>query len=109
MMNSIATNLERDKSFHQFYDSEKFSSSGEANIISGLPTISLFLHLLGIKIFNPNKVMINNFNPFPDSVTVRFRGLTINSYSDHIRLEFPNGKSQTILDPTPCIVGTNST
>ena len=107
LMNNISLNLKRNKSFHRFYHAEQDSVSGESNIISGLPPLSLFIHLLGLKIFSPRKIGIHGFNSFSNPVEINFKGLQITSFSDHIKIKFPDGNEKIILDPKPCIVETS--
>jgi hypothetical protein len=106
-MKTISSTLKRDKSFHRFYNAESESASGESNIISGLPSVTLFLHLLGLQIISPWKVGIHGFNPFPWPVDVNFRGLHISAFSDHLKIKFPNGKEKIVLDPTLCTIETS--
>lgn len=107
IMNAVSKRFKKEKSFSRFYHAEKDSSSGEPNIISGLPSISLFLQLLGMKIFSPWKIEFHGFNPFPWDVEIKYRGLQIKSFHDHIRIKFPNGKEKMIYDPTPCVIQSN--
>jgi hypothetical protein len=107
LMKAVSSTLKRGKSFHRFYNAEIEFASGESNIISGLPSITLFLHLLGLQIITPWKVGVHGFNPFPWPVDVNFKGLHITTFSDHIKIQFPNGKEKIILDSTPCTVETS--
>ena len=104
LMNSVSANLKKEKTFRRFYNAEKDTASAEANIISGLPSVSLFIHLLGLRLISSWKLEVHGFNPFPWPVEIKFRGLQIISLSDHIKIKFPNGKEKVILDPSPCIV-----
>lgn len=107
LINNIAGNLNKNKSFSQFYHSELDSSSGETNIISGLPSISLFLHLLGIQIINQWKIKVHAFNPFPWPVEISYKGINITCQNDHLKIRFPNRKEEIIFDPSPCIIETS--
>ena len=106
LMKTISSNLRKEKSFRRFYHAVDQSASGEPNIISGLPSISLFIHLIGLKIYTPSKIGVHGFNPFPWPVEINYRGLQIISHSDQIKVRFPNGKEKLVLDQTPCIIET---
>jgi len=102
IMNGIIDNLKRDHAFRKHHHAEKEKAMGERNSLIGLPPLGLFLNILGIRIHSPQKVSINDFNPFPQPVKLKYQGLIIKCESDNTLITFPNGESVRVDDPSPC-------
>lgn len=64
---------------------------GKANHIQGLLPINLFLDIMGVRIYSPQKVSVGGQNPFPWPVTVRFQGLEITRDKNNSTIIMPDG------------------
>jgi hypothetical protein len=63
--------------FRECYRADAAEGAGERNHIAGVPPISLFLRVLGVRLLAPHRVLLEGSNPFPWPVTVRWRGLEV--------------------------------
>jgi hypothetical protein len=63
--------------FRERYRADAAEGAGERNHIAGVPPISLFLRVLGVRLLAPHRVLLEGSNPFPWPVTVRWRGLEV--------------------------------
>jgi hypothetical protein len=72
--------------------------------LDGLAPVGLFLQVLGVQILSPTRVRLEGENPFPWEVTVRYRGLKVVRGLNSTVITFPNGKSLTVTDLSPCVV-----
>lgn len=104
LMQVAIESIQRDGVFRRFYHADTGLGSGEANALTGLPPLGLFLDTLGVRILSPWKVALAGINPFPWPVTVKYRGLTLLRQSDKTTLVFPDGQTVVINKPTPCVV-----
>lgn len=104
MVNAIIKNLKDEKCFRKFYDAETGKGGGERNHLTGIIPIGLFLDILGIKIFSPKKIIITSSNPFPWTVTLRFKGTMIIRHQYDTVVLFPDGQSIEVKSPTPTMV-----
>jgi hypothetical protein len=64
----------------------------------------LFLDILGVRIISPWKVHLDGFNPFPQPVQLKYRGLKVGCQADKTVVTFPDGQSIIVTDPAPCVV-----
>jgi hypothetical protein len=66
--------------------------------VNGVPSLSAFLHVLGVRLFTPRKVRLEGSNPFPWPVTVRWRGLEVRREMGGGKtvVVFPDGQKVTI-------------
>jgi uncharacterized membrane protein len=73
----------------------------------------LFLDTLGVRIESPRgssstrtgqRVVLSGKNPFPWSVTVKYRGLTITRHANQTVVVFSDGQTVTLDDPTDAVV-----
>ena len=64
---------------------------GKANHIQGLLPINLFLDIMGVRIYSPQKVSVGGQNPFPWPVTVRYQGLEITRDKNNSTIIMPDG------------------
>jgi hypothetical protein len=104
LMQAVVLNLKREGAFFQHYQSEDGIGIGEKNTLHGLAPVGLFLDTLGVRIFSPRRVAIEDYNPFPWPVTIKFRGLTIIRREKSTHISFPNGQSVDINDPEPRVI-----
>jgi len=104
MMAAIIQNLKRQHAFAHAYHSESGAGIGERNELEGLAPLGLFLETLGVRIESPERIVLTGMNPFPWSVTVKYRGLTVTRHSDQTLVSFPGGQSVTLNDPTDAVL-----
>jgi hypothetical protein len=104
LMTAVIQNLKQNRSFFGRYHAESGNGIGERNAFNGLAPVGLFLQVLGVQILSPTRVRLEGENPFPWQVTVRYRGLKVARGLNSTIVTFPNGKSLTVTDLSPCIV-----
>ena len=104
LMTAVIQNLKRSQAFYRHYHAETGAGMGERNALHGLAPVGLFLQTLGVEILSPLRVHIRGENPFPWSVTVKYRGLTVSRHIGQTEILFPNGQSVTRSDPTDAII-----
>jgi hypothetical protein len=63
--------------FRERYRADAPEAIGERDHVAGVPPLSLFLRVLGVRLLAPDRVMLEGSNPFPWPVTVRWRGLEV--------------------------------
>ena len=80
------------------------TSFGQRNQLIGLPPVSLFLELLGIRLLSPEKIEVRHLNPFPWPVKITYRGTTLVCEQEQITVQFIYGEAVTISEELPCIV-----
>jgi hypothetical protein len=91
-MNAITASLKRFHSFHEMYDAETGQPVGERNHLRGLAPLGLFLKLIGIQKITPREILIDQFNPFPFTVTVKYQGMMIACHTHNTIVTFPTGQ-----------------
>lgn len=104
LMRGVIQNLRQKHSFFKNYHAETGMGIGERNSLAGLAPVGLFLQTLGVTILSPTKVRLEGRNPFPWTVSLRYRGLSVERGRDSTVVSFANGKSVTVTDPDPCVV-----
>ena len=104
IMRAVIASIKRDGVFRRAYDIHTGEGMEESNTLHGLAPIPLFLEILGVRIIDPKKIILLDFNPFPWPVTLKYQGTTVFSLSDRITVIFPNGQTINILDSLPCQV-----
>jgi hypothetical protein len=104
IMKAIIMNLKTEKAFFQYYDSNTGKGFGDKDSLNGLAPLKLFLDTLGVRIYSQKKVALEGFNPFPWTVTIKFKGLTIVRQAEDTQITFPNHETVVINDPEPRII-----
>jgi hypothetical protein len=113
LMAAVIQNLKQEHAFARAYDAEIGAGIEGRNPVQGLAPLGLFLDTLGVRIestpCSPEsrtglQVVLSGKNPFPWSVTVKYRGLTITRHADQTVVVFPDGKALTLDDPTDAVV-----
>lgn len=77
LLAATSGSLAREGSFRAIYDPENGRGVGERDSVFGLAPLNLFLQVLGIRLISPWALELVGANPFPEPVTVRWRGLTV--------------------------------
>ncbi len=101
---AIERSLVQDNAFRRAYHAITGNGLGEANALSGIIPVGLFLETLGVRLISPQKVALSGINPFPWPVTVKYRGLTVLRQKDKTIVIFPDSQTVTVTDPEPRIV-----
>ncbi len=91
-MLAIAKNLKLFKRFLKQYDASDGYGSGDYNIINGIPSVSLFLNLIGIERWTKTEVVINRKSVFEEPIVLRYRGNIIKTTSIGHEFMSPGGK-----------------
>ena len=104
IMAAVIKNLKQNRAFYQRYHAGTGAGLGERNALTGLAPLGLFLQTLGVTILSGTRVRLEGKNPFPWSVTVRYRGMTIQRGLESTEVTFLNGKSVTVTDANACVV-----
>ncbi len=104
IMGAVTNALTRRHVFYQCYDSVTGEGLGEQNSLHGLPSLGLFLDILGVHIIDAKKIIISGFNPFPWSVTVKYQGTTILRQKEKTTIIFSNGQTVSHNDPEPHLI-----
>ncbi|MDY6846221.1 MAG: hypothetical protein SVP52_03700, partial [Chloroflexota bacterium] len=91
LMDAIIHGLKNYDGFYPLFDHKNGRPTGQYNALSGLIPIQLFLKIAGIKLFSPNKVAVWGRNPFPWSIEVHWRGLSLIKEQSYTSITFPNG------------------
>ncbi|HEY5270688.1 MAG TPA: hypothetical protein VII97_10155 [Anaerolineales bacterium] len=113
LMAAVIQNLKQHHAFARAYHVENGAGIGERNPVQGLAPLGLFLDTLGVRIESPRgspgsstrqRVVLSGKNPFPWSVTVKYRGLTITRHADQTLVVFQDGQTVTLDDPTDAVV-----
>ncbi|MCS6995189.1 MAG: hypothetical protein N2117_08670 [Anaerolineales bacterium] len=104
LMAAVIQNLKRSHAFYRTYHAESGAGQGERNALHGLAPIGLFLRVLGVEILSPQQVLLRGENPFPWTVTVKYRGLTVTRQMTQTEIIFPNGQPVVLNDPTNALV-----
>ena len=85
--------LQQRHALHESFSSSSAEPVGKANELKGLVPLSLFLDILGIKIYGPTKVTVGGTNPVPWPVTVRYMGLEITRDQKNSKITLPDGRT----------------
>jgi hypothetical protein len=91
LITASSASLRQDKGFAEFYHADRSEGHGEREHALGAPPLSLFLHILGLRLISPRKVILRGHNPFPWPVRVRWRGVSIRWEGEQASVTFPDG------------------
>ncbi len=104
LMEAMILSLKQENMFHQYYDAQTGLGFGNANVLTGLAPLGLFLDSLGVRFLSDQRVALSGINPYPWPVTVKYRGISVVRLKEETRVHFPDGQSIDISDPAPRIV-----
>lgn len=93
MIRATISVLRQEHAIFERVNSKTGQAYGKANDIRGLLPTSLFMDLLGIKIYSPTKVSVGGTNAVPWPVTVRYMGLEITRDQKNSTIIMPDGSS----------------
>jgi len=101
LMKAIIPTFHQNGTFRECYNAQTGQPFGETNSLRGLPSIGLFLQILGIKSIQAEQVILQGFNPFSWPVTVKYHGITITRHPKDTVVTFPGGQGITVNGPGP--------
>jgi hypothetical protein len=104
LMNAILNGLKNFNGFFPAHDLAGGFPQGQANAITGLAPLRLFLNIAGIKLIRPDQVAIWGSNPFPWPVEVRWQGLWMRKEDMHTQIIFPDGTHYQGQSTKPIVV-----
>ncbi|MFZ3151693.1 MAG: hypothetical protein WA116_08435 [Anaerolineaceae bacterium] len=84
--------LKQEHALYEGFSDVDGCAYGKRNSVGGLLSLELFLDLIGVRIFNSNKVSVSGENPLPWPVTVRFQGLEITRDGKNTTVTMPDGQ-----------------
>jgi hypothetical protein len=103
-MKAILHGLKDFKGFFPAHDLAGGFPQGQANAITGLAPLYLFLKISGIKLIRPDRVAIWGCNPFPWPIEVRWQGLWVRREDIHTQIIFPDGTQYQGQDTKPLVI-----
>jgi hypothetical protein len=104
LMNAILHALRDFNGFFSAHDLTGGFPQGQANAITGLAPLRLFLKIAGIKLIRPDQVAIWGSNPFPWPVEVRWQGLWVRKEDVHTQIIFPDGTQYQGQGTKPLVI-----
>jgi hypothetical protein len=104
LVSTSVASLRQDKGFHEFYHADRLEGFGERDHLMGVPPLSLFMYILGLRLISPSKVVLRGDNPFPWPVRVGWRGLAIRWEGNQAVVTFPDGGQVTVEGPDAQVV-----
>jgi hypothetical protein len=109
LMAAVIQNLKRDHAFRQNYHSETAIGIGERNALGGLAPLRLFLDTLGVRLISQERVYVEGYNPFPWTVKIKYRGMSIIREKQKTAVILPGGQRAIVQNPEPRIITLEST
>lgn len=101
LMNGICQNRELDGHFHESFLAANGKSTGDADTLTSLPPLWLFLQIIGLRKLSPNEIVLQGLNPFPWPVTVQYRGIHLSFFADRTEVKSANGRTTTLTTAGP--------
>ena len=98
IINTASNQLHRQGSFYTYYDCETGKGLGQPESIRGLVPVKLLMNLLGVSFVTNDTIVITHFNPFPQPITVQYRGIKIALKHDCTEVQF-RGLIEVITEP----------
>ncbi|KPL83777.1 hypothetical protein SE15_00500 [Thermanaerothrix daxensis] len=89
LLDGIGRSLATSGDFYSAYDAERGQGQGEQHAVDGLAPLSLFLRTLGLVAITPERVILQNGNPFNRPITVQYQGITVQFHSNQTWVTFP--------------------
>lgn len=93
--------LKAQQHFSEFYHAEAPQGLGEQGHIGGIVPLHLFLRIAGVRIISPRVVWAGGAFHWPQPVTIRQRGVTVERSANGTKVLFPSGKSVTLEPDAP--------
>lgn len=104
LMQGMLYCLKEEKAFREAYNPDQLEGLGDRDYLWGVAPVALFMYTLGVRVVSPRKVYVSGHNPFPWSVTVRHKGLTVVRSLTSTTVLFPSGRSAQLTDEAEHVV-----
>ena len=101
IMKAQVTMLNRQQRFQECVHAESGETSGEFDILTGLPPVGLFLKTAGIQHLSNNRIIIAGPNPFSKPVKIRFQTVQITRNKKDTIIQLDSGEMITLHGPGP--------
>lgn len=98
-MNAVLHTFRQSGVFRESIHAGTAQPFGERNHLHGLIPTGLFLQILGVQVVRPDEVILQDINPFPWPVTVKYQGMTITRHSQDTVVTFPGGQVISVTGP----------
>lgn len=96
LVNAGIQSLKESGHFGEYYHAHSGAPGGERDHLWGLAPVGLFLKTLGVWNLAPNQVILVEQNPFPNAITVKYRGMTIVRHAKDTVVSFAAGQTITV-------------
>ena len=91
LMRGCIHSLRQDRTFRESYHPDQPGGLGKPGHSSGVPPLSLFLYVLGVRLISPAKIALRGHNPFPWPVKLSWRGVQVVWDEAAAIVKFPDG------------------
>ncbi|MFQ5943412.1 MAG: hypothetical protein ACE5JF_07655 [Anaerolineales bacterium] len=91
VMKACIHSLREDRAFREAYYPDQPGGQGKLGHSSGVAPLSLFLHVLGVRLISPYKIALRGHNAFSWPVHLSWRGVRIEWNEEEAIVEFPDG------------------
>jgi len=88
--------LREQQGFYAGYDPDTGAPLGERHNLLGIPPLSLFLEILGVRLLGGDRVAVRGNNPFPWPVRLRWQGMEILCQGQRCLVTFADGRSAEV-------------
>jgi hypothetical protein len=99
LLDACVASLKTHQAFRQYIHAWTGFSAGERGHLHGLPPIGLFLKTIGIRRLSPKEIILDGFNPFPGTINVKYRKVSIACATDKTEISLAGGQTITIDRP----------
>jgi len=96
--------LRTDHRFYAGYSPETGRGVTGAGEASGVAPLSLFLRVLGVRLYSPQKVWVRGHHPLPWPVILRWKGLKLRLEAQSVEVTFPDGQTQHWDNSAPMLI-----
>ena len=104
LMAAVVATLRLEKTTCQAHNPDTGAGLGERGHPAGAAPLSLFLHVLGVRFLDTQRLWLRGRNPFPWPVTLRWKGLVVRRLEAHTLVTFADGQQVRIDTAQPQIV-----
>ena len=94
LMGTAVQALQRDKHFSSGYNPDGGDGLHDRHHPGGVAPLSLFLRVVGVRLYSPRKVWVRGRHALPWPVTLRWKGLTLRLDPEGVAVTFPDGQTE---------------
>ncbi|MBI3764194.1 MAG: hypothetical protein HY260_20325 [Chloroflexi bacterium] len=107
VMAAMLHTLKNEKTFREAYNSDALEGLGDRDYLWGVAPAYLFLKTVGIRIISSRKVWLTGRNPFPNTVTIRYRGVSVSKSGSTSVVVFPSEREVVVTSVAEQMVEDN--